>query len=190
MDPFYAKKILDFDSEDEYERIRRLRSKAVSRPFTKINVSSFCCSNLDLVIVNPWTWRIDRKEGMSYHITSWGLDTIPVYSLGFEGVRCLALSTQAFLYWSTEQCGALRSIGFSGVDVLFIVKELLPHMHGTAESSQLNLIKRNMERCREIWNPTNSLARVLGLDVGDLQCVDTVNDAMKEIARLNDVRVF
>jgi len=59
VDPCYASKIVDFDSEHEF---KRLNPRIVYRPFTTISVHSFCCSNLDLVIVNPWTWRIDRKE--------------------------------------------------------------------------------------------------------------------------------
>lgn len=195
IDPLYANKILDFDSEGDY---RGVPASAVNRPSTGIRTSSFCCSDLDLVIVNPWTWRIDRREGMSYHVTSSTPyrtylpdfvpeNATPVQRVGFQSVRYLALSIPAFLFWKMKKYGASKSLMFSGVDVLFVVKELRPHMRDIPDSTARH-VKYIIQECLKRGLPRDLAAQFMGLEVRDLQLVDTVSDAMKEIARLNGVR--
>jgi hypothetical protein len=193
VDPFYANKIVDFDSEDEH---KRLGSKVVPRPFAAIIVSAFCCSNLDLVIVNPLTWRIDRKEGMSYHVT-----TAPPVDLGqsrvtgmhntrFESIRYVAMSMDAYIDRLPPEPGTSKPLtptfAFTGVEVLFIVKELPPH--GLCTFSRFDLNIRLQDFNRMLGPASTARKHLIDLDAADLVFVETINEAMKEIEIRNGVR--
>jgi hypothetical protein len=184
VDPLYANRVIDFLSEDERDEGT---NAFVPLPTTTRREKAICCSILDLVILSPWTWRIDRSEGMSYHITAldvWnkGLET---HTISFAGIRYVAVSLGVFYTWFDN----LRDPGvltLSGVHVLFVVKEMLP---GLFKNTWSGVSVRWNEFSN--WNLEarfNRFVRSRDWDVRELKCVETVQDAMQEIENRNSMK--
>jgi len=184
VDPLFAHRVTDFISEGARHE---LSYAFVPLPITTKRGKVLCCSNLDLVILSPWTWRIDRREGMSYHVTALdardeGLDT---HAMTFTDIRYVAMSLAVFYTWFDRPRNP-GMLTFSSLHVLFIVKEMLP-------GAFIDTWRGTSVRWNEFsnWNLEALFERSLrsrGWEVQELKCVETVQDAMRDIENRNSMK--